>query len=51
MFNALVRGFRDIPRRGQHNVVKILCLALGLGLSAVVIAEIIIRAISQGYVS
>lgn len=40
MFNALVRGFRDIPRRGQHNVVKILCLALGLGLSAVVIAEI-----------
>ena len=31
---------RNLFRRGQHNVVKILCLALGLSMSAVIIAEI-----------
>ncbi len=42
--NHLVKNFvialRNLPRRGQHNVVKIVCLALGLGLSAVDIAEV-----------
>ena len=29
-----------MPRRGQHNFVKILCLVLGLAISSVIIAEI-----------
>lgn len=37
---SLGLALRNLPRRGQHNVVKILCLALGLSISAVIIAEI-----------
>lgn len=33
-------ALRNLFRRGQHNAVKILCLALGLSVSAVIIAEI-----------
>jgi len=33
-------ALRNLPRRGQHNVAKILCLTLGLAISAVIIAEI-----------
>lgn len=31
---------RNLPRKGQHNFVKIVCLALGLAVSSVIIAEI-----------
>ena len=36
IFNAI----KSLPRKGQHNFVKILCLALGLAISSVIIAEI-----------
>ncbi len=38
--NPIVNAFKNLPRRGQHNFVKILCLALGLAVSSVIIAEI-----------
>lgn len=38
--NHIVNAFKNLPRRGQHNFVKILCLALGLAISSVIIAEI-----------
>ncbi|MCI6550397.1 MAG: ABC transporter permease [Prevotella sp.] len=37
---SLGLAVRNLFRRGQHNAVKILCLALGLSVSAVIIAEI-----------
>ena len=40
IFQYLNFAWRSLPRRGQHNVVKILCLALGLSMSAVIIAEV-----------
>ena len=40
MVNHIVNAFKNLPRRGQHNFVKILCLALGLAISSVIIAEI-----------
>ncbi len=40
IFKNIQYALRNLPRRGQHNVVKILCLAFGLSISAVVIAEI-----------
>ncbi|MDY5670956.1 MAG: ABC transporter permease, partial [Prevotella sp.] len=40
MLNHIVNAFKNLPRRGQHNFVKILCLALGLAISSVIIAEI-----------
>lgn len=36
----IINAFKNLPRRGQHNFVKILCLALGLAISSVIIAEI-----------
>ena len=38
--NHIVNAFKNLPRKGQHNFVKILCLALGLAISSVIIAEI-----------
>lgn len=38
--NHIINAFKNLPRRGQHNFVKILCLALGLAISSVIIAEI-----------
>ena len=38
--NHIVNAFKNLPRRGQHNFVKILCLSLGLAISSVIIAEI-----------
>ena len=38
--NLIVNAFKNLPRRGQHNFVKILCLSLGLAISSVIIAEI-----------
>ena len=40
MLNHIVNAFKNLPRRGQHNFVKILCLSLGLAISSVIIAEI-----------
>ena len=34
------QAIRNLPRKGQHNVVKILCLAMGIAMSSVIIAEI-----------
>ena len=36
----IINAFKNLPRKGQHNFVKILCLALGLAISSVIIAEI-----------
>jgi putative ABC transport system permease protein len=33
-------ALHNLPRHGQHNLAKILCLALGLALSSVLIAEV-----------
>ena len=30
--NHIINAFKNLPRRGQHNFVKILCLALGLAI-------------------
>ena len=38
--NHIINAFKNLPRRGQYNFVKILCLALGLAISSVIIAEI-----------
>lgn len=38
--NSIKQAFRNLPRRGQHNFVKILCLALGLAVGSVLIAEL-----------
>lgn len=38
--NHIINAFKNLPRRDQHNFVKILCLALGLAISSVIIAEI-----------
>ncbi|WP_308266751.1 ABC transporter permease, partial [Prevotella sp.] len=38
--NNIINALKNLPRRGQHNFVKILCLALGLAISSVIIAEI-----------
>ncbi len=38
--NYLAKAIQGLPRRGQHNLAKILCLALGLAISSVIIAEI-----------
>jgi len=39
-FKNLSKAFRNIPAKGQHNLVKILCLSLGLATSSVLIAEV-----------
>lgn len=39
-YELIKTALKNIPRRGQHNIVKILCLALGLAVSSVIIAEI-----------
>ncbi len=38
--NHIINAFKNLPRKGQHNFVKILCLALGLSVSSVIITEI-----------
>lgn len=38
--NHIINAFKNLPRKDQHNFVKILCLALGLAISSVIIAEI-----------
>ena len=36
----MINAIRNLGRRGQHNIVKILCLAVGLALGSVMIAEV-----------
>jgi putative ABC transport system permease protein len=40
LFTNLKNAIRNLPRRGQRNVVKILCLAFGLAAGSVLIAEV-----------
>lgn len=39
-FNNLVKAFVSLGRRGQHNIVKILCLGVGLAVGSVLIAKV-----------
>ena len=38
--NNFIKALKNIPRRGQHNFVKILCLGVGFALSSVLIAKL-----------
>ena len=38
--NNFINALKNIPRRGQHNFVKILCLGVGFALAAVLIAKL-----------
>lgn len=38
--NNFSNAFKNIPRRGQHNFVKILCLGVGFALASVLIAKL-----------
>ena len=38
--NNLINALKNIPRRGQHNFVKILCLGVGFALTSVLIAKL-----------
>lgn len=39
-FNNLAKAFLSLGRRGQHNIVKILCLGVGLAVGSVLIAKV-----------
>lgn len=34
------KAFRDLPKRGEHNLIKILCLGVGLAVGAILIAKV-----------
>lgn len=38
--NNIKQALKNLPRRGQHNFVKILCLGVGFALSSVLIAKL-----------
>lgn len=38
--NNIKQALKNIPRRGQHNFVKILCLGVGFALTSVLIAKL-----------
>lgn len=38
--NNFINALKNIPRRGQHNFVKILCLGVGFALASVLIAKL-----------
>lgn len=40
IMNKIINALKCLPRRGQHNLQKVLCLALGLAVSAVLITEL-----------
>lgn len=40
MINDIKTALKNLPRRGQHNLAKLVCLTLGLAISSVIIAEI-----------
>lgn len=38
--NQILSAIKNLPRRGQHNLAKIVCLGFGLAVSAVLIGEV-----------
>ena len=38
--NQILSAIKNLPRRGQHNLAKIVCLGFGLSVSAVLIGEV-----------
>lgn len=40
LFSNLKIAVNNLPRRGQHNIAKILCLSLGLAVSSVLLTQI-----------
>ena len=38
--NNFINAIKNLPRRGQHNLAKIVCLGFGLAVSAVLIGEV-----------
>ena len=38
--NNFISAIKNLPRRGQHNLAKIVCLGFGLAVSSVLIAEV-----------
>ena len=38
--NNIINAIENLPRRGQHNLAKIICLGFGLSVSAVLIGEV-----------
>lgn len=38
--NYILNALKSLPRRGQHNIQKVICLALGLAVGAVLITEL-----------
>lgn len=38
--NTITNAIKNLPRRGQHNLAKILCLAVGLAVASVMITEV-----------
>ena len=38
--NNIINAIKNLPRRGQHNLAKIICLGFGLSVSAVLIGEV-----------
>lgn len=38
--NQILSAIKNLPRRGQHNLAKIICLGFGLAVSAVLIGEV-----------
>ena len=38
--NNIINAIKNLPRRGQHNLAKIVCLGFGLSVSAVLIGEV-----------
>ena len=40
MIKNLKSAILNLPRRGRHNVAKILCLGFGLAIGAVLIAQV-----------
>ena len=38
--NNFINAIKNLPRRGQHNLAKIVCLGFGLSVSAVLIGEV-----------
>lgn len=39
--NSIKRAFRSLPRKGEANVMKILCLGIGLSLGLLLLAEVL----------
>ena len=38
--NNITQALKNLTRRGQHNIIKILCLGIGFALASVLIAKL-----------